>query len=128
MKFGYTILYVDNVPATLDFYRRAFGLEKKMLHESGDYGELETGGTTLSFASRQFIADAGFSPRRASAETPGFEIALVTDDVQSAVAAALEAGARLVREPEEKPWGQTIAYVEDSNGFLIELCTPVGGS
>jgi len=24
------------------------------------------------------------------------------------------------------PWGQTIAYVADINGFLVELCTPVG--
>ena len=23
------------------------------------------------------------------------------------------------------PWGQTIAYVADINGFLVELCTPV---
>jgi hypothetical protein len=27
MKFRYTILYVEDVPATLDFYERAFGLE-----------------------------------------------------------------------------------------------------
>jgi len=24
------------------------------------------------------------------------------------------------------PWGQTIAYVADINGFLVELCTPDG--
>lgn len=24
------------------------------------------------------------------------------------------------------PWGQTIAYVADINGFLVELCTPMG--
>jgi len=23
------------------------------------------------------------------------------------------------------PWGQTIAYVADINGFLVELCTPM---
>ena len=23
------------------------------------------------------------------------------------------------------PWGQTIAYVADVNGFLVELCTPL---
>ena len=27
---------------------------------------------------------------------------------------------------EVMPWGQTIAYVADINGFLLELCTPVG--
>lgn len=127
MKFGYTILYVDSVAETMEFYGRAFGLEKKMLHESGDYGELETGATRLSFASLALIGDGGFSPARPSAEKPSFEIALVTDDVQSAVANAVDAGARLIKEPEQKPWGQTVAYVADNNGFLIELCTPVGG-
>ena len=40
MRFRYTILYVAEVAASLDFYQRAFGLQIKMLHESGDYGEL----------------------------------------------------------------------------------------
>ena len=36
-------------------------------------------------------------------------------------------GARLVQAPEAMPWGQTVAYVADLEGFLVELCTPVGG-
>jgi hypothetical protein len=31
-----------------------------------------------------------------------------------------------MRPLEVMPWGQTIAYVADINGFLVELCTPVG--
>jgi len=30
-----------------------------------------------------------------------------------------------VRSLEVMPWGQTIAYVADINGFLVELCTPM---
>lgn len=41
MKFGYTILYVDDVRRTLDFYVAAFGLSVRFLHESGDFGERE---------------------------------------------------------------------------------------
>ncbi|MDR7307276.1 hypothetical protein J2X15_002563 [Rhodoferax saidenbachensis] len=34
---------------------------------------------------------------------------------------------QLGKNPQEvMPWGQTIAYVADSNGFLVELCTPMG--
>lgn len=25
-------------------------------------------------------------------------------------------------------WGQTVAYVADLNGFVVELCTPMGGA
>ena len=49
----------------------------------------------------------------------------MTDDVPAATARAVAAGARLVSEPQQMPWGQTIAYVGDLNGFLVELCTPV---
>ena len=47
MQLGYTILYVPNVPATLKFYEAAFGLTTRFLHESGNYGELETGSTAV---------------------------------------------------------------------------------
>ena len=48
MQLAYTILYVENVAASLAFYSAAFGLERKFLHESGDFGELATGTTTLA--------------------------------------------------------------------------------
>lgn len=32
----------------------------------------------------------------------------------------------VVKEPAKKPWGQTIGYARDCNGFLVELCKPVG--
>jgi len=35
MKFGYTIIYVGDVAASLEFFGRAFGLETRFLHESG---------------------------------------------------------------------------------------------
>ena len=50
MKLGYVIVYTPNVPAALSFYERAFGLTRRFLHESNDYGELDTGATVLGFA------------------------------------------------------------------------------
>jgi lactoylglutathione lyase len=29
----------------------------------------------------------------------------------------------LIQEPKEMPWGQTIAYVADNDGVLVEICT-----
>ncbi|VAW12622.1 Lactoylglutathione lyase [hydrothermal vent metagenome] len=127
MKLKYTILYVDNVKDSLDFYQSAFGLKAKMLHESGDYGELDTGATTLSFSSRALMTQLGKSPARANAAAPVFEIALETDDVAAALKKALNAGAKLVQEAEKMPWGQTTAYVADKDGYLVEICTPVTG-
>jgi len=55
----------------------------------------------------------------------GFEIALLTADVAELFKRAVKAGAAPVSEPVTKPWGQTVAYVRDNNGFLVELCTPM---
>lgn len=126
MQLAYTILYVENVAASLAFYGAAFGLEQKFLHESGDFGELATGTTTLAFSSRQLMRSLGKNPQLARPEAPCSEIALSTPDVPAAYAQALQAGATPVQAPEQMPWGQTVAYVADPDGFLVELCTPMG--
>ena len=126
MQLGYTILYVQDVPATLTFYEAAFGLKTRFLHESGDYGELETGSTALAFSAHSLMQQLGKNPQTANAHAPSFEIALCTPDVPAALARAIAAGAKAMRPVEVMPWGQTIAYVADTNGFLVELCTPMG--
>ncbi len=125
MKFKYTILYVDDVSATLDFFERAFGFQQKFLHESQDYGELDTGDTTLSFSSLHLMEELGKSPARAQSNAPVFEIAFESNDVHLDLKNALQSGAVLVQDVREEPWGQTTAYVSDPNGFLIEICSPV---
>ena len=126
MRLGYTILYVPDVPDTLKFYKAAFGLTTRFLHESGDYGELETGSTALAFSSHRLMQQLGKNPQPANAHTPSFEIALCTPLVTTALERAVSAGATPMRTLAVMPWGQTIAYVPDINGFLVELCTPVG--
>jgi len=125
MKLGYTILYVEDVSKTLKFYEQAFGLKQKYLHESGGWGELETGSTTLAFSSRHLMKQHGVCPSLPDSKAPCFEIALVIDDVATALKQAVQAGARLVQDVKEMPWGQTTAYVADLDGFLVELCSPV---
>ena len=125
MIFRYTILYVTDVAATLAFHERAFGFERLFLHEAGDYGELDTGGTKLAFASRALIAQLGKSPASPDAKAPVFELAFETGDVPAALTRAISAGATLVQDARKEPWGQTTAYVTDPDGFLIEICSPV---
>jgi catechol 2,3-dioxygenase-like lactoylglutathione lyase family enzyme len=130
MKLGYTILYVPDVEASLRFFERAFGLKRRFLHESGTYGELETGETRLAFAAhdlgnRNF--PGGHVHADSSAKPLGMEIALVTADVAEAHRQAVACGARELSAPVNKPWGQVVSYVRAPDGCLIELCTPVAG-
>jgi uncharacterized glyoxalase superfamily protein PhnB len=54
----------------------------------------------------------------------GAQIAFVTHDLDHGWDRALEAGATLLMAPEPKPWGQTVGYLRDLNGVVVELCTP----
>lgn len=130
MKFGYTIVYVPSVSDALAFYERAFGFRTRFLHESGQYGELQSGSTTLAFASNalgEMNLGSSFSPVSAEAPAPGIELAFVTEDVPSAYAQAIAAGAVSLQAPAEKPWGQVVAYVRAREGTLVELCSPMDG-
>lgn len=128
MKFGYTIFYVEDVAKTLEFYENAFSLKRKFLHESHEYGELNTGETTLAFASLNLAHanDIGFDAAKRVKNPTDVEIGLVTTEVEAAFDHALINGATLVKKPIQKPWGQRVGYVRDNNGFLIEICSPVG--
>ena len=127
IRFGYTIAYVDDVDDALTFFERAFGIERRFVDPSGDYGELDTGDTVLAFANHQ-LGQSNF-PAGYTKGTPdrpmGVEIALVTDDVNTVHIKALEHGAKELRGPVEKPWGQTVSYVATPSGVLLEICSPV---
>lgn len=125
MRLGYVIHHVSDVPATVGFYERAFGLARRFVHESGDYAEMETGATALAFGARSLIERMGLPCPSPGAPAAGIEIALVTFEVEAAFERAVSAGAAPIKPPERQPWGQTVAYVRDPDGFLVELCTPM---
>jgi len=126
VKFSYTILYVRDVPSAIPFYERAFGLKQRFIHESGQYAEMETGKTTLAFASNELARSnlpQGFQENSLSNLPAGIEIGFVTEDVSAAFANAVKAGAVAVVEPKVKPWGQTVAYLRDLDGILVEIAS-----
>lgn len=125
MKFAFTVIYVKDVPSTLEFYVKAFGCTIRYLHEQQQYGELETGDVKLGFASETTaLRNMGqFEPHALNKLPAGFEIAFSTDNVQAAYDRALAAGAQAVNPPSQKPWGQMVGYVRDLNGVLVEICS-----
>lgn len=128
MQFGYAIIYVKDVKRTVEFYETCFGLKRKFIAEGNEYGELETGATKLAFAAFTMAEKNGLKidgrtlPNGISSV---FEVAFVSKDVQADFDKAVEQGAVKVKAPEQKPWGQTVAYVKDINGFLVEICSPM---
>ncbi|MCL2455056.1 MAG: VOC family protein [Micrococcales bacterium] len=127
MRLGYTIVYVPDVPAALDFYVRAFGMEIGFLHESGQFGTLATGETTLAFTSHELGAEAvpPYTPLDPDQPPAGFEVTLISDDVDGSFRRAVDAGARPLTEPHDEPWGQRASYVRDPFGTLVGIASPM---
>jgi catechol 2,3-dioxygenase-like lactoylglutathione lyase family enzyme len=124
-RLGYAILYVASVERSLDFYAAAFGLKPLFAHESGEWAELETGATRLGLCATALLERMGKTPAAPDPRRATAEIALVTADVEAWLTRALSAGARPISPVERMAWGQTIAYVADPDGHLVELCTPM---
>lgn len=130
LALGWTILHVADVAAAVDFYERAFGLRRRFLDPNGEYAELKTGATTLAFAAHALVDRLGAHERPAAAAPPhGFEIALVADAgrIEAAWQRAVAAGAVPIKPLAAMPWGQTVGFLRDPAGFLVELCTPTAG-
>jgi len=98
MQFGYTIIYVPDVAASLAFADHALG--------------------HANFPGGHVAAHSSEKPL-------GMEIALVTPDVPAAHEQALRHGATELAAPAARPWGQTVSYVRCPDGTLVELCTPI---
>ena len=125
IRYRYTIMYVKEVVATVDFYEQAFGFECRFCTPEGDYAELISGDTVIAFAS-EALAESnlsrGFIPV-SKEKAFGIELGFVVENVEQALDQVLKVGGTLYEPLQVKPWGQTVAYVTDCNGFLIELCT-----
>ena len=128
VKLGYTILYVADVTKSIEFYEQAFGLKRIFIAPGNQYGELATGETALSFASIELAKSNlkdGFIESSAKTKPFAIEIAFTTELVEEVYDQAVKAGAIPEAAATLKPHGQTVAYVRDIDGFLVEICTPM---
>ena len=130
IQYAYTILYVSDVPKTIEFYKNAFGFEQKFVTPENDYGEILSGTTTLAFANLELGKSnfkKGFTQSKLSEKPFGIELAFTTSNVEEVIENAIKNGAEILEETVTKPWGQKVGYVRDINGFIIEICTPILG-
>jgi len=128
IKFAYTILYVENVPKTMEFYKTVLGFEQKILTPENDYGELRSGATTIAFANHELGHSnfkEGFAESNIANKPFGIELAFTTDKVEETMERAIQNGAVLLADAVTKPWGQKVGYLKDLNGFILEICTPI---
>ena len=128
IQYAYTILYVQNVTKTIQFYTNVFGFEQKFLTSENDYGEIISGTTTIAFANFELGNSnfrKGFVKSNLNKKPFGIELAFTTKEVEEVLAKAINNGAHLLEKTTTKPWGQKVGCIKDLNGFIIESCTPI---
>jgi lactoylglutathione lyase len=122
MKFGYTIIFVEDVLKTVEFYEQAFGLQRGMVNPN--FAQMQTGEVSLAFgANRNEHKELPipFRENQADQDPAGIQISFTAEDVSKAFETAISAGAVRVVEPHQMPWGQTISRVRDCNGVLVSI-------
>jgi lactoylglutathione lyase len=59
---------------------------------------------------------------------PRFELFVYVDDVDETIDSMRDAAVTILREPEDMPWGERVAYVADPDGNPVTLAAPVQSS
>jgi PhnB protein len=127
---GYTsvtpYLTVDDGKAAVEFYKRAFGATERGIMAAPDgkiaHAELQIG-SGIVMLSDPFPGFVGQAPKDLGGTTVG--IFLYVEDVDAVVATAADAGAKVLREPEDQFWGDRFGQVEDPFGHVWQIATHV---
>jgi catechol 2,3-dioxygenase-like lactoylglutathione lyase family enzyme len=110
-------LLVEKLEASLAFYRDMLGM--KVNSEDNGFAEFKLGETPLALYERK-QATAMF-PERFMSAAGGVVIALQVENVDKTCDDLRSKGIKLFEEPKVTTWGQTVAYLHDPDGYIIEL-------
>jgi PhnB protein len=119
-------LSVDGAAAAIEFYKTVFGATERMRMDmpGGKLGhaEIEIGGGLVMLADE--YPEMGFVGPRRIGGTP-VTLHLYVEDVDAVVARAAQAGAKVLRPPEDQFYGDRLAQLEDPFGHVWNVATHV---
>lgn len=111
-------LVVRDLERSLRFYRGVFGMEERF-RDGPKMVFLNTPGSRDLITLNEDPAEARLAGVNGGVAHFGFRLAASTD-LDAAVAEVEAAGGKLIRRGEHAP-GAAFAYVEDPDGYVIEL-------
>lgn len=125
IHYLHTKLRVRNLEAAMRFYEAAFGYGLRSRRPGPDDSEiafLSLPGETTEIQLAQMPGDTPFEvPERM------IHLAYRVDDLEAALSQAMEAGATLSRGPYTLPSGSKVAFLQDLDGYDLELVQKVRG-
>ena len=123
LTFKITGLFVNDMAATVAFYRDVMGMQTDW--DGAPNAELRSGAATLILYGRKDFETMTAKPYTYPAGMNGtMELAFdvgAPADVDTEYNHVVTAGAAPVFPPTDEPWGQRTSYVADPDGNLIEI-------
>ena len=119
-RLGYVVRFVAALPPAVAFYRDLLG--QRLTKQTEHWAQFDCGSVRLGLYQRAAMATALGTAESDLGSPPGaVELAFEVDDVDATFAAAVGAGARGFRDPQDRDWGERTAYLLDPDGGLVEL-------
>jgi lactoylglutathione lyase len=121
----FPILYSDDLPRALGFYRDLLGFSETLRFP--DEGEPEFVALELDGAELEIgrAADRLHGKPLRPVSGHRFELCVYTDDVDAAVEELRAAEVPVLVEPADQPWRERLAYVEDPDGNPVMITAPL---
>ena len=121
-RLGYVVRFVADLDASVRFYEGVLG--QRLTKRTDHWAQFDCGSLTLGLYQRAAMAVNLAVPESALGVPPGaVELAFEVDDCDAAFSAAVAAGARGFKDPQDRPWGERTGYLFDPDGGLVELYT-----
>jgi lactoylglutathione lyase len=125
-RSAFPIIYTAAMGRALEFYRDGLGFAETFRFP-GDSDQPVFVGLSLEDSTTVALAAQGEEPLHGLPFEPGargFEMCVYHDDVDAAVRRLRERSYRVLAEPADQPWDERVAYVADSDGNPVLICTP----
>ena len=115
------ILYVDDLEASIAWYRERAGLSLNMRGDG--YAEFATQGTKLALFERSLLP--GLVGGDGAARRPDGEIVFVVEDVDAMDERLRVAGVRILSGLTDRAWGHRTLHVLDVDGHVVEFAQEI---
>jgi PhnB protein len=119
-------LAVDDAAEAIDYYKEAFGAKERARMDGPDgkvgHAELEIGDSVVMLAD-PFPHASTTPPSEAGATTTA--IVMYFDDVDAVVKRAVDGGATITEEVEDKFWGDRFGTIKDPFGHVWSIGTHI---
>jgi predicted enzyme related to lactoylglutathione lyase len=115
------VIMTPDLDRLVSFYTDLFGAkEVSRVPDNGPafYLGLQIGQSTLGL-----VVDSGVDPE--AGDRQRILLSVDVDDVEGLLAQVESAGGRMLGGPNDMPWGQRVAHVQDPDGNGVNLTQPI---